>query len=178
MNVPSWLDVTLRSTIVYAVLLAGLRLAGKRHSGNLSPHDLVLMLLVSNAVQNAMVGTDATLAGGIVAAATLIVLNVLITRLVLHHRHWGPLFAGTPTMLIYNGQVLHDHLQKEEILPAELEAQIRAHGFEDATAVRLAVEECDGSISVIGFGAGVKEQKLPPIPSRRNRLHRRNRRGQ
>ena len=177
MNLPSWLDVTVRSAVVYLALLAGLRLAGKRHSGNLSPHDLVLMLLVSNAVQNAMVGNDPSLVGGLAAAATLIVLNVMITRLVLHHRRWGPLLAGTPTMLIYNGQILQEHLEKEEILTSELEAQIRAHGFEDASAVKLAVEECDGSISVIGFGTGIKEHKLPPIPSRRNRLHRRNRRG-
>ena len=67
MNLPSWLDVTLRSAIVYLALLAGLRLAGKRHSGNLSPHDLVLMLLVSNAVQNAMVGQNSSLVGGIVS---------------------------------------------------------------------------------------------------------------
>lgn len=159
---PDWVEVTLRSTVVYLVLLGLLRLAGKRHAGQLSPHDLVLILLVSNAVQNAMVGTNVSLAGGLIASATLIALNFLISRFVLRHRRLGRLLAGEPTLLIHNGEVLTAALEREGILPEELEAQIRGHGFEGVSEVKTAVQECDGSISVIGFPSG-REVHLPPL---------------
>lgn len=162
MHGPEWLEVLSRSTVVYLSLLVGLRLAGKRHAGQLSPHDFVLILLVSNAVQNAMVGSDVTLAGGLVAAATLILINVLITRFVLHQQRWVRYLAGQPTLLIHNGRILLEALEREGILIDELQAQIRGHGFEGPHQVKSAVEECDGSISVIGFGP-VAEYRLPPL---------------
>lgn len=162
MQVPEWLEAVLRSALVYVALLIGLRLAGKRHAGHLSPHDFVLVLLVSNAVQNAMVGADVSLAGGLAAAATLILINVLITRFVLHTRRWVRYLAGHPTLLIHNGQVLAEALEREGILIDELLAQIRGHGFEGPHQVKSAVEECDGSISVIGFGTTF-EYRLPPL---------------
>lgn len=162
MQLPEWLDVTARSAVVYLALLVGLRLAGKRHAGQLSPHDFVLILLVSNAVQNAMVGNNVSLTGGLTAAATLICINVLITRFVLHQQRWVRYLAGRPTLLIHNGQVLHEALDREGILLDELQAQIRGHGFEGPHQVKSAVEECDGSISVIGFGT-TAEHRLAPL---------------
>lgn len=174
MHLPEWLDVAARSAVVYLSLLLALRLAGKRHAGQLSPHDFVLILLVSNGVQNAMVGTSTSLEGGLAAAGTLIGLNVVITRFVLHKERWVRLVAGQPTLLIHNGRVLQEHLDREGILLDELLAQIRGHGFEGPEQVKSAVQECDGSISVIGFGS-TGEHRLPPLGSeaRRARRHRR-----
>src|SRR6187549_3987626 len=98
MSMPPWIEIPLRSAVVYVLLLAGLRLAGKRHAGQLSPHDFVLILLVSNAVQNAMVGEDTTVHGGLIAAATLIVLNTLLSRFVLQHERVNRFLTGEPTL--------------------------------------------------------------------------------
>ena len=157
-----WINITVRSMVVYLALLVGLRLAGKRHSGQLSPHDFVLILLVSNAVQNAMVGGNASLVGGLVAAATLILLNVLVTRVVLRNRRWRRMISGEPTLLIHNRVVLSAALEREGILPEELFAQLRSHGFEGPAQVKSAVQECDGSISVLGYPSE-QEYRLPPL---------------
>lgn len=168
MQLFTWLDITVRSVTVYLALLVGLRLAGKRHSGQLSPHDFVLILLVSNAVQNAMVGDNVTLGGGLAAAATLIVLNVLVTRFVLRNRRWRRMIAGEPTLLIHKGRVLPEALDREGILQEELLAQLRSQGFEGPEEVKNAVEECDGSISVLGYGSAEEYRVAPLRP--RNRL--------
>jgi uncharacterized membrane protein YcaP (DUF421 family) len=166
------LEIAMRSAAVYIAMLVGLRLAGKRYAGQLSPHDFVLILLVSNAVQNAMVGENTSVHGGLVAAGTLIVLNLVITRFVLHNRRFSRLLAGSPTLLVHNGQMIEEHLAHECILPEELEAQIREHGFEGPEEVKSAIQEVDGSISVIGFGSQ-KEHKVPPLHGHRRRVTRR-----
>lgn len=161
MQLMAYLEIIVRSTIVYIVLLVALRLSGKRYAGQLSPHDFVMMLLVSNALQGAMVGADVSLVGGLLAASTMLALNVLIARLLLHHRRWGPILAGEPTLLVYNGRILQEQLEREGILFEELSAQLRGKGFESVEQVKLAVQECDGSISVIGF-SNTPEHRLPP----------------
>lgn len=158
--------IALRCAAVYLTLLLVLRLAGKRYQGQLSPHDFVVMLLVANAVQTAMVGSSVSVVGGLVGVVTLIGINLVVSRFILRHQRWGPLLAGVPTLLIRNGIVLHDHLKRERILATELEAQLRAHGFESAEQVKIAIQESDGSISVIGYAAP-HEQQLPALPSTR-----------
>ena len=123
-HLPVHLEIVVRSAIVYLAMLAGLRLAGKRHTGQLSPHDFVLILLVSNAVQNAMVGEDSTVHGGLIAAATLIVLNTLLSRFVLQHERVSRFLTGEPTLLVHNGRIVEEHLKQEGIRRDELEAQI------------------------------------------------------
>jgi len=162
MHLPPLAEVALRAGAVYLALLILLRIAGKRHTAQLAPHDVVLILLVANAAQNAMVGTNFSLEAGLVAAATLILLNVFLARFVLHNRRFAPLLAGKPTLLIHNGVVQSGALEQERILIDELEAQLRRHGFERADQVKIAIQEIDGSISVIGFGA-VDERRLPPL---------------
>ncbi len=159
----TFVNTVLRSLVVYVAILAGLRLAGKRHVGQLSIVDFVLVLLVSNAVQNAMVGPDTSLAGGLVAAATLIAVNLLLTRLVIRHERLGSFLEGEPTLLVRNGQILENHLAREGIRRAELEAAIREHGFEDERQCRLVIQEIDGSISVVPFGGEGEEKRLPPL---------------
>lgn len=173
-HAPVLVNTILRSVAIYLAVVFALRLAGKRHVGQLSIVDFVLILLVSNAVQNAMVGPDTSLAGGLVAALTLIVLNWILTRAALSSPGLASAIEGEPTLLVRNGQVLDQHLHREGIRSAELEAAIREHGFEDVRQCRSVIEEIDGSISVVPFtsdqdAAAGKEHRLPPLPSRHHR---------
>ena len=178
-------NTILRSFVVYIAILAALRIAGKRHVGQLSIVDFVLVLLVSNAVQNAMVGSDTSLAGGLVAALTLIAVNLFLTRLVLKSERFGSAIEGQPSLLVRNGQIIAGHLQREGIRPAELEAAIREHGFEDVSSCHTVIQEIDGSISVVPYEAdgGKKgpqkweEHHLPGLRLRKARHRRGGRRG-
>lgn len=166
-------NTIIRTLIVYLAILVALRLSGKRHVGQLSIVDFVLVLLISNAVQNAMVGSDTSLLGGIVAALTLIGVNWLLTRFIFRHERLGAFLEGEPTLLVRNGRVLQDELSREGIRPAELEAAIREHGLEDVKDCRLVIQEIDGSISVVPFGDQPKEHRLPPIHRHHRRAGRR-----
>ncbi len=178
-------NTILRSFLVYLAILAALRLAGKRHVGQLSLVDFVLVLLVSNAVQNAMVGSDTSLAGGLVAALTLITLNLLLTKLVLRSERLGSALEGQPSLLVRNGKIIEDHLIREGIRAAELEAAIREHGFEDASSCRTVIQEIDGSISVVPYESGQggkgpqkwEEHHLPGVRLRKVGHRRSGRRG-
>jgi len=164
-----------RSLIVYLAILVALRAAGKRHVGQLSIVDFVLVLLVSNAVQNAMVGSDTSLAGGLIAAVTLILVNLLLTRFVVRHEKLGAIVEGEPTILVRNGRVIDANLAREGIRRAELDAAIREHGLEDEKHCRLVIQEIDGSISVVPYGDEAKEHHLPPIHNHNRRAGRRGR---
>ena len=156
-----------RTALVYVAVLAALRIAGKRHVAQLSIVDFVLVLLVSNAVQSAMVGSDTSLAGGLVAAVTLIGLNVALTRLVARSPRLGAILSGEPTLLVRDGKVLEAPLASEGIRREELEAAIREHGFDDVSQVRHAILETDGSLSVVGLGEPTPERRLPPLARHR-----------
>lgn len=143
------LDIVIRTVVIYAVVLFGMRLAGKRQVGQMTPFDLVLLLLIANAVQNAMTGPDTSLVGGIVAAATLILLNVAISRLVLRNKPFRGAVEGHPTLLIHSGQVLRRNLEQENITEDELRQALREHGVAMIEEVQSAILEIDGSISVI-----------------------------
>ncbi len=143
------LEIILRSAIVYVVVIVGLRLLGKKHVAQLSIIDLVLILLISNAVQNAMVGDDSSLLGGIVAAATLLVMNYILSSVLYRFRFADVLFEGTPTLLVHNGQAIFSHLAQEKITADELDRVIREHGVDGINEVKTAVMEVDGTISVI-----------------------------
>jgi uncharacterized membrane protein YcaP (DUF421 family) len=145
---PLWVIVS-RSVLVYLAVFLGLRLAGKRELGQMTVFDLVVVLLISNAVQNAMVGPDLSVQGGIVAAATLLGLDRLAATLRLHGGVWGRLIEGTPSVLVEDGQLIEPHLRKERIERSELEMVLREHGLESLESVRLAVLETDGSISIV-----------------------------
>jgi uncharacterized membrane protein YcaP (DUF421 family) len=145
----SLLLIVLRAAIIYVVVLIGLRLTGKSEVGQMTPFDLVLFLLVANAVQNAMTGPDTSVTGGIVAAVTLLVLNALVTRLVRRSRNVRNIVEGTPTLLIHSGKILEKNLAKENIPIQTLEQALREHGVASPADVYLATLEVDGAISVI-----------------------------
>jgi uncharacterized membrane protein YcaP (DUF421 family) len=155
--IPAPYDIIVRSAVVYVAIVVGLRLLGKRHMAQLSILDFVLILLISNAVQNAMVGNDNSLGGGLLAAATLIIVNFALSFILYRFRSTEKLFEGTPTLLIHDGKIIHEHLAKERITEAELEGSIREHGLDDSTKVKSAIMELDGTISVVP-----KESTSPP----------------
>ncbi len=146
--IPAW-DIVVRSAVVYLAVFAGLRVMGKRELGQMTVFDLVVILLIANAVQNAMVGPDTSLLGGILAAFVLLVLNWTLAALRLRSEFWGRLVEGTPTVLIQEGQFVIPHLRKEGVERSELEMAMREHGVESVRDVRLAVLETDGSISIV-----------------------------
>lgn len=148
-------EIVLRTVVVYGVLLALLRLAGKRELGQMSIFDLVVVLIVANAVQNAMVGPDTSLNGGLLAAAALIVLNWAVGRLGIRYAWLGRRISGSPTMLVWQGKPLPDHLRREGVTMEELEMAAREHGVEEISDVRLAVLELDGTISIVATPATV-----------------------
>jgi uncharacterized membrane protein YcaP (DUF421 family) len=159
-QIPPW-DIALRTVAVYAVILIGLRLAGKRELGQMTVFDLVVLLLIANAVQNAMVGPDTSLMGGLLAAVILLLLNAMIARLRLRSPMLRRLVEGTPTLLVLRGEPIPDHLKREGIDQETLEAALREHGVENLSDVEMAVLEIDGSISVVPIGGTTKHVKRP-----------------
>ena len=143
------LNVALRTTIVYLALLLGLRLTGTRQLGQMSTFDLVLLLIIANAVQNAMVGPDTSLAGGLVAAGVLIGWHTVIDRVRRHSRGVAKWLSGEGIMLINHGMVLEEHARRAGISRDDLLQALREHGVSSVQDVRLAVLEPDGAISVI-----------------------------
>ncbi len=146
---PVLLNVALRTTVVYFVLLALLRLTGTRQLGQMSVFDLVLLLIIANAVQNAMVGPDTSLAGGLVAAGVLVGWHAVIDRLRLSNRGVAKLLAGEGIMLVHHGKALATHLARAGLTRDELLQALREHGVASIEDVMLAVLEPDGSVSVI-----------------------------
>jgi len=143
------IEIIARTALVYIALLLGLRMAGKREIGQMTIFDLVVLLLLANAVQNAMVGADSSLTGGLVAALTLLLLNWTVARLRLRIpwlRHW---VDGSPTLLVLHGEVIERNLNREGIDVETLAAALREHGLGDIKEVEMAVLEIDGSISII-----------------------------
>ena len=145
------LDVALRTSVVYLALLVGLRLTGTRQLGQMSTFDLVLLLIIANAVQNAMVGPDTSLAGGLVAAGVLVAWHRVIAWWRLRDRRIAKLIAGEGIMLVHHGALLDGHLQRAGVTRDELRQALREHGVGDVADVMLAVLEPDGAISVVRY---------------------------
>jgi uncharacterized membrane protein YcaP (DUF421 family) len=142
-------DIVLRTALVYVGVLAGLRMAGKRELGQMTVFDLVVVLLIANAVQNAMTGPDFSVQGGLIAAAVLIALNRALALVRLHSDSWGRFLEGMPTVLVQDGQFLEPRLRKEGLERSQIEMAMREHGIERLSDVRLAVLETDGAISIV-----------------------------
>jgi uncharacterized membrane protein YcaP (DUF421 family) len=151
---PVW-QIVVRTVAIYAAILLGLRLMGKRQLGQMNVADLVVILLIANAVQNAMVGSDVSLVGGIVAAVTLLVVNFGITRLLERNPFAERVLEGTPTLLVKDGVFVVPNLRREGLVRDEVEMAIREHGIADEHGVRVAYLEPDGTVSVIPAEAPV-----------------------
>lgn len=133
-----------RTFIVYAVLVILLRLFGKRELAQLNPFDLVVLLLLSNAVQNAIIGPDNTVIGGVIGACTLLVINYLVVRFMFRHKRLDQILEGTPTVLIEGGRVRKDGLAKELLTESELQTVAHRQGFSGLDEVESCVLEPGG----------------------------------
>lgn len=145
------LDVTLRSLAVYLFMFAGIRIFGKNQLSQLNAGDIVLLLLISNAVQNAMVGPDTSLEGGLVAAMVLFVANFTLKRIIFKNPKIKSFLESDPVILIKDGIIDNIKMKEQKISFDELEETVREHGVEKIENVKLAVLEVDGNISVISM---------------------------
>src|SRR5882757_9890594 len=144
-------EIALRTAVVYLVVILGIRLSGKREVGQMTPFDLTLLLLLSNSVQNAMSGPDNSLLGGVVAAATLLLLNYILADVSGVNRRFRKFIQGQPSLLIHDGQIIEAHMAKEHVSMDELHRALREHGISDYHQVALGVLEVDGSISLLKY---------------------------
>ena len=154
--IPAW-QLVVRSVVIYLALLVGLRLFGKREVGQFTVFDLVLVLLVANAVQPAMTGPDSSVTGGLIIIATLFVLNRAIAVLRPHSPFFRKLVEGNATIIARDGHWLQDALRREELDNDDCLMALREHGFSDVSEVSLAVLETDGTISVVPSRATLKK---------------------
>lgn len=144
-----WWEFVVRGLVIYVFLIAALRLTGKRQIGQMAPFDLVLLLILSNAVQNSMNGGDNSLVGGMISAATLLLLNAFVSRLTFRSKRISNLVEGHPEVLVHNGIVNQTILDRENLSHHELNGAIRSAGCASLSEVRFAVLENDGAISVL-----------------------------
>ena len=144
-----WWELVLRSAVVYVFLLVLLRLTGKRQVGQLAPFDLVLLLVLSNAVQNSMNAGDNSLIGGLVAASTLVALNMLVGVATYRNKTLEALVEGRPQILIHSGKLYPQVMRDARLTHHELNAALRATGCACIEDVQYAVLENNGTISVV-----------------------------
>ena len=148
MSLPFW-EFILRATVVYGFLLVLLRLTGKRQVGQLAPFDLVLLLVLSNAVQNSMNGGDNSLVGGLISATTLVAVNFVVSYATYKNKKLEAIVEGHPQVLIHNGKVFDHVVSAAQLTHHELNAALRQGGCSCPEEVHLAILENNGSISVI-----------------------------
>jgi uncharacterized membrane protein YcaP (DUF421 family) len=153
-HAPFW-QIVYRSAIVYVAVVLGLRLTGRRQLGQMTPFDLVLILLIANAVQNAMVGSDVSIFGGIVAAATLLALNQATGFVIGRVPRFRRALEGEPVLLANNGEFIESHIRAVGLSDDLVLQAMREHGFDDLSQVQSAVLEIDGTISIVAVGANI-----------------------
>jgi uncharacterized membrane protein YcaP (DUF421 family) len=144
-----YFDIILRSVAVYFFMTIALRIFGKKELSQLNTADIILILLISNSVQNAMVGPDTSLWGGLVAALALFIINFIIKKLTHKYKGLNNLLLDKPEILIHNGIIDFKTLSKLDISHEELKEAAREHGLEHLTDIKLAMLEIDGTISII-----------------------------
>ncbi|MGE8339951.1 hypothetical protein BSF41_36130 [Flavobacterium sp. ACN2] len=149
-----YLDIIIRSVAVYFFMTIALRVFGKKELSQLNTADIILILLISNSVQNAMVGPDTSLIGGLVAALVLFAINFAIKKLTKRFKTLGDLLLDKPEILIHDGVLDFKTLSRLDVSHEELKEAAREHGLEHLTDIKLAMLEIDGTISIIS-----KDQK-------------------
>ncbi len=151
------LEKILRPVVIYAFLVISLRLSGKRELVQLNPFDLVVLLTLSNTVQNAIIGDDNTVLGGIIGATSLLVTNYLVVRFLYDHRKLDQLVEGRADLLIEDGKVRTQHLRKELIAMPQLQAAAHKQGFASLSEVDQCVLEPGGTLTFIGKKPGAED---------------------
>lgn len=156
------LEIVFRTVVVYVAVFALLRVAGKRELGQMSVSDLVVILVIANAVQNSLNAGDVSLTGGLVSAAVLVAMNMLLDRFGRRLPFFSRFVVAEPTLLLQDGKPIKAHLDREGVSIEEIEMSAREHGIADLGDVTAAILEPDGSISI--------------IPKERGKMHRSQRR--
>lgn len=144
-----WWEFVLRAVVVYVVLLAMIRMSGKRTMGQFTAFDMLLIVLLGNAVQNALLGRDTSMTGGLLLAATLISLNWLVGFATARNKHAERLLEGAPVVLARNGHVYREVLKRELVSRDDFAKAMRESGCSDVSLVRLALLETNGQITIM-----------------------------
>lgn len=152
-----YLDIVIRSVSVYFFMIIALRIFGKKQLSQLNTADVILILLISNSVQNAMVGNNTSLYGGIVAALALFIINFTFKKVMSKSEFIKNLVQDRPEILIHNGKIAFDTISQLGITNDELQEAMREHGVEYYKEVKLAMFEIDGSISIISGDKDIKQ---------------------
>lgn len=151
------LDIILRSAAVYFFMMIALRITGKKQLSQLNTTDVILILLISNAVQNAMVGNNTSLEGGVIAASVLFIINYILRKLMFKYEKLSNFLQEKPEILIHNGNLDFKILSKLNITSEELREAMREHGVEYFKDVKLAMLEIDGNISIISGETNLRQ---------------------
>jgi len=164
------LEKIVRPIIVYFFLVLVFRLSGKRELVQLNPFDLVVLLTISNTVQNAIIGDDNSLAGGMIGATSLVITNYLVVRFLYGHRKLDHLVEGSPDVLVQGGKIRKNNLKRELITMAQLEAAARKQGFASLSEVDQCILEPGGTLSFIGKKPDVEERRHRELLNRIDQL--------
>jgi len=159
-----------RTVVVYFFIVVGLRLAGKRELAQLNPLDFTVLLTLANAVQNAIIGEDVSVTGGLISASTLLFVNYGMVRFVFEHPKLEHLAEGAPAVLIEAGKLRRDRLRRELISQAELESAARRQGFASLAEVERAVLEPGGTLSFHGRVPSTVEARFGEVIARLERI--------
>ncbi len=150
MSVPWW-ELVFRGVVVYGFLIVLLRITGKRQIGQLSPFDLVLLLIISNAVQNSMNAGDNSLIGGLILAATLIMINHIVGLVTYKSKKLETIIEGRPQVLIHEGKIFNDVMNDAKLTRLELDTTLRQLGYFELKEVKLAILENNGKVTAQGY---------------------------
>jgi uncharacterized membrane protein YcaP (DUF421 family) len=164
------LEKIIRPIIVYMFLVVGLRLSGKRELVQLNPFDLVVLLTLSNTVQNAIIGDDNSVSGGLIGATSLLIINYLVVRFLYSHSKLEEVVEGRADVLIEKGKVKADRLKKELITMPQLEAAARRQGFEFIEDVERCILEPSGTLSFVGKKPATEDVRHQELLTRLEKL--------
>jgi uncharacterized membrane protein YcaP (DUF421 family) len=160
------LEKVLRPLIVYGALLVLIRLFGKRELAQLNPYDLVVLLTISNTVQNAIIGNDNSITGGLIGAVVLMAFNFVVVRFLYHHEKIDRIIEGDAILLVDNGCVIKEALDRELITVPELESVAHRQGFESLTEVQRCILEPGGTLAMFGKKPSTGEARQEDLISR------------
>jgi uncharacterized membrane protein YcaP (DUF421 family) len=166
----AWQETVVRTIVVYVFLLIGLRLAGKRELGQFNPFDLVVLLLLSNTLQNAIIGNDNSLAGGLLGAAVLLAVNYAVVRFLYRHPAIERLVEGDPDVLVRDGETIQHRMERELITKDQLEAAARRQGIDSLDRVRECRLETGGALTFIERKPTGDEERHSELVTRLNEL--------
>ncbi len=165
-------EKVIRPLVVYVFLVVGLRLAGKHQLAQLNPFDLVVLLTLSNTVQNAIIGDDTSVTGGLIGAATLLLLNYFVVRFLFAHERLDRFVEGDPDALIERGVIREDRLKKELLTRTELETAAHRQGFLSLEEVDKAVIEPGGTLYFVGKKPAKEQIRQSELRSRLDNISR------